>query len=93
LLQSALGYGLGKALQPSQKYTSVAAAPSSPTGQTATQPAGSLTAPATGAPMGSGLGSAPSSYTPGGSVFGSSDSDKPPSTVWNKESLRNIGEA
>jgi hypothetical protein len=81
LLQSGLSYGLQSALtqQPKNLASNVRYNRPAP-------------ATGTGATMGSGLASAPSSYVPGGAVFGSSDTEKPPSNVWNKASLRNIGE-
>lgn len=89
LLSGALGFGLGKAFQPSRS-TSVAAQAAGPSGiQIPTATPGSSTST-----LGSALFAAPGfSYTPGGPVLGGSSDDKTPKNVWSEtdKSLRDVG--
>ena len=84
-LTAGLGYAANQALGTSAKSGSYTPSMS--------QSAGPSTS-AKNAILGQGLNvGGVSGYTPGAGIYGSGESEKPASSVWNKESLRSVGEA
>ena len=97
LLSGALGYGLGRAFQPSgssQQYTPSQIATLGTSGVSSTQTP-STQAVGTPSALGSALFAAPGfGYSPGGPVLGGSGGeDKAPTNVWSStdKSLRDVG--